>query len=68
MSSEDAPTTPVTDLSAVMEAVEALKKSLEEQRKGQVSLFQQVAVLQQEKSVSSQPPVSESGKSRVQLV
>ena len=34
MSSEDAQATPVTDLSAVMEAVEALKKSLEEQRKG----------------------------------
>ena len=62
MSFEEAQATPVTDLSAVMEPVEALKKSLEEQR------IQQVAVLQQEKSVSSQPPVSESGKSCVQLV
>ena len=65
MSSKDAPATPVTNFSAIMEAVEALKKSLEEQCKGQVLVIQQFAVLQQEKSALSQLPISECSKSSV---
>ena len=55
-------TPPVSnDLTAVLESLKSLKEGLEEQRKAQASLIQQVAVLQQEKS---QVPQS-AGKSLV---
>ena len=49
-------TPPVSnDLTAVLESLKSLKEGLEEQRKAQASLIQQVAVLQQEKSQVTKP-------------